>query len=695
MTTIINAAPMTKLLGTQDLSTRALVPEAEVLPTHLPKVYIYAQKGPTTPELVVGDSRTAMFGTDTFDLRSPYATHATVLSNLVNAQGNAQMIERIKPDDAGPDASIRLYLDVLPAQIPEYARNSDGSFQLDVDGQKIATATTVAGYKIKWVAKQVTNDVSGVDGFGVGTQKAGDQTNQATSQQSIRYPIMDLKAPYFGKDGNNYGIRVWAPSTTSGIPIDERIVNNEKVYPFRISCVYRKNELSTPNIVETQTGEQYLDICLKPDTVDRNTDALLYIGDRFIQAYQDLDTPGMPKSYGPFGELHVYENNLRTVLGLLYNVELPVRDQFSDIQGTAGVDERYMINPVSGASSKNVPYHAIEMVTTGEFVRLSENSTVYAAGGSDGTMDEALFATLVANRVSEYANENSVLQDTAKYPESIIYDSGFPLETKKALLSFLAIRKDTFVVLATHDVLGQPLTASQENSLAIALKTRAQNYPESDYYGTAVMRAMIVGRSGKLLNSQYTKHLPLSLEVASKAATYMGAGNGIWKGGFAFDVSPLNRVSMFSHINVTYTPSKTRNKDWDVGLNWVQQFERNSYFFPAFKTVYDKDTSVLNSFFTAMACVELEKVGERAWRTFTGRSNLTNDQLKERVNEFVRNAVKDRFDGRFVIEPETYFTEADLARGYSWSLRIKIYAPNMKTVMTLSLEARRLDDLQQ
>ena len=52
-----------------------------------------------------------------------------------------------------------------------------------------------------------------------------------------------------------------------------------------------------------------------------------------------------------------------------------------------------------------------------------------------------------------------------------------------------------------------------------------------------------------------------------------------------------------------------------------------------------------------------------------------------------------RFDGRFTIEPETYFTAADIARGYSWSLRIKIYAPNLKTVATLSLEAHRIEEL--
>ena len=44
MSTILNAAPMTNMLGTQDLSTRQLPVVPEAIPQHLPKVYVYAIK---------------------------------------------------------------------------------------------------------------------------------------------------------------------------------------------------------------------------------------------------------------------------------------------------------------------------------------------------------------------------------------------------------------------------------------------------------------------------------------------------------------------------------------------------------------------------------------------------------------------------------------------------------------------------
>jgi hypothetical protein len=634
-----------------------------------------------------------MFGADSFDERGKYATHATVLSNIVDSQGNSQMFRRVKPADAGPNSSIRLYLDILPTRVPVYARNADGSYTLDVDGNPVAVSgQTVAGFKAKWVATAVPFDNQGNDTFGIGAQIPGDQVDLTTSTQSIRYPFFDFKAPYFGADGNNYGIRMWAPTIKGTSPLDDRIVANDKVYPFRMSCVYRPTALSTPSTVVTQRAEQFVQVAFKPDTVDSNTETLLYVGDVFIQSYQDLDSQVTAATYGPFGEMHTYTSNIEAVLTLVYNQEKLHITEFSDIDGTN--TDIYRLNLISGVSSQDVPYSTFVLNNTGNFVRLSENATIYASGGSDGTMNETLFAGLVTELCAEFAQETSVLQDSAKYPYSYIYDSGFPLATKYALLNFLGIRKDTFVFLSTHDVLGVSLSSAQENSMAIALRTRAQMYPDSEYYGTPVFRAMIVGRSGKLLNSQYTKRLPLTIEVAKKVSQYMGASNGVWKPGLAFDVAPQNQVSMFTDINVTFTPVSVRNKDWAAGLVWVQSYDRKSFFFPAFKTVYDNDTSVLNSLATAAVFVELTKVGERVWRDFTGRSDLTNSQFAERIDKAIVEKVTGRFDDRFVIVPQTYYTLADEARNYSFTTTVKVYANGMKTVMTFNLEARRREELE-
>jgi hypothetical protein len=196
-----------------------------------------------------------------------------------------------------------------------------------------------------------------------------------------------------------------------------------------------------------------------------------------------------------------------------------------------------------------------------------------------------------------------------------------------------------------------------------------------------------------MIGTQYRKPLPLAMEVAIKSAKYMGAGNGVWKSGFSFDQAPQNNIDFFKEINATFTPRSVKNKDWANGLNWVDSYTRRTAYFPALKTIYDNDTSILTSYFTMMAVVELQKVGDRAHRRFSGVSSLSNEQLIERVNEFVEQNTAGRFDNRFVIKSNAYFTQADIARGYSWSLEIVIYGPNMKTVQTVYVTSRRLTDL--
>jgi len=763
--TIVNAAPMSIMLGTQDLSTRTLPSVPEVLPTHLPKIYLYAEKGPITPQLLSGSELVAMYGANTFDLRKQYATHATVLANLINAQGNAIMTQRVQPADASAPASITLYLDVLPTKIPVYERNQDGTHKVDVDNNPIPVtpAETVDGYSVMWVVKSVAVDAQGNSQFGMANTKPGIQVNPITSGQSTQYPIMDLVVSNFGEFGNNIGLRMWAPTAKSSSPINPALISSAQCYPFRLACVSRPDPATTPSIVSNLNNEQFVNVVFKANVIDMSTDTLVSINDVFIPSYEALNVPGYAPKYGPFGKLHTYDFYIDMLLKQFYTAELPYANGFSDIVGIAG--EEYVFNMISGVASSGAPYTTFTVASSGvDTVYLTENTTIYANGGSDGTMGEDAvlsvaivtgsiandeltitggdttklapgqflsgagveegtrlvsgsgndwivsesqltsstaisitvpgFASLVATEIAEYGNINSPLQDSATYPESIFYDSGFPLSTKYALANFIAIRKDTAVVISCHDVNLRTLTATEESSLAIALRTRLQMFPESEFFGTATMRAMIVGRSGKLLNSQYGKHLPLTIEIATKAAKYMGAGNGVWKAGFAFDSAPNNQVLMFSDVNVTFTPASVRNKDWANGLVWVDAFDRRSLYFPALKTVYDNDTSVLNSFFTMMAIVELEKVGERARREFSGIASLTNAQLISQVNNFVNQRTQGRFDGRFIIRPNTFFTAADISRGYSWTLQLQIFAPNLKTVATISVQAYRISDLE-
>jgi hypothetical protein len=70
---------------------------------------------------------------------------------------------------------------------------------------------------------------------------------------------------------------------------------------------------------------------------------------------------------------------------------------------------------------------------------------------------------------------------------------------------------------------------------------------------------MVVPGSGIFTGSLYTSQLPLTIELASKTAAYMGASNGKWKSGYSFDMQPGSQINLFSHINVTFWPRLCQN----------------------------------------------------------------------------------------------------------------------------------------
>lgn len=677
-------------LGTQDLSKRQVPREPEAIPQHLPKFFLFAQKGPLGPQLVSGAEALSMYGDETFNMRGKYANHATVFAHGVLAKANNCMIERVIPDDAGPKSNMTLWLDVLPTTVDLYERNTDGSIKTTGLGDPIVIGTT-QGYKVKWVVTNETTDVNLNARFGQQTIKPGDQTDQATGIQSQRYPIFEQTVSSIGGDGDNCGIRMWAPTvkTISAMPV--KMMATYKAYPYFFSVIRRTNAQTPPKLVETLFGEQKLMVSMKKETYDPLTGKQLYMGDVAVESYQNLTDLRYPKMFGPFDAIKMYDENLETVLAMFQAAEATYLTSESDF--TADPADKHLFNIISGQSSQGVPYHSFVFVDNQNSVRFTEYTNVYAAGGSDGTMNDTVFADLVLRKMADYLDPNSPVQEKAINVESIVYDSGFPMDTKFALCNIIAERKDTFVALGTH-VSGEPnMTASEEHSVAIALRTRLQMFPESDYFGTPVMRGIVIGRSAKVRNSLYTGRLPMTYELAMKCAKYMGAGNGKWTNGENPDGEPGHIVDEMYDISITWVPTSVRNRNWDVGLNWVQAFDRSSYYFPAYKTVYDDDTSVLNSMLTCMAICQINKVAYRVAAEFSGVDHLDNAQFAEKVNESFNKKLTGRFDNRFVIKPMAQFTDMDLLRGFSSTVPVQIYAPNQKTVMTTYVQAFRIEDL--
>lgn len=695
MATPINAAPYTQFLGIDDESTRAQTVAAQAVPTHLPLHPLYAPWGPEDAVIVDSGALTSLFGADVLNPRGAHYTTQSLFAQTIQSKGNQVMVKRLLPADVGPKSRLLLSLEIVDDNIQQYTRNSDGSFKRNGEGGKIpvtGVGATLQGYKARWVLNDwITSSETGPELFGEVAERGGDLASTIGDSQSTIYPILELEGTFFGALGNNLGIRLVAPTSEDPSPANTAQADRLGSFLYRLQMVRRNGPLSSASITKTQSGEQWVDFSLKEGAFDPNTDLSWDLSEVLTRSYSDHGNPGFAPVYGPFENIHVYRNNLEQVLDKIAQSERPLGllPEAMDVVTTGISSDVYTVNPFTAVNYDGVPYYTLEMhgPEDGGLI-FTPNSTFYATGASDGTMTPETFDA----DVRTFA-ENFDLLDMAKYPFSFLYDSGFSLPTKYALASILGKRPDVNFVTSTQSILDPQNTADEDSSMAMSLAAYIGNTPESTVYGTPACRAMIVGSSGHLLNSNYRGLVPLTLQVAARFAAYMGAANGRWDTSVPPDEYPYNVVNMFRDVNAAFKPAAARSKDWTTGLVWIENFDTDTQYFPALASVYSNDTSILKSFINVAIATDLIKIAHQVRRELSGISSLTDAQFVQRSNQRINALVKGRYGGRVAVSPDTYYTAGDVANGYSWHCDITMYGNNMRTVGSDTIIARRMSDL--
>ncbi len=724
MPTIRNAAPKHYALGTEDKSTRVVYPKPEAIPQHLPKFFLLTEKGPMEPTLVSGPRLLKIFGDKTLDPNSKFYNHASLFTSRVLGEANNVMVQRVV-DPTARQAGFTIYADILEGSIPNYERHSDGSIVIDILGQPVICASgddadnnniddntdkavgeTFEGNFLTYVVGPIIDDND--SGSIPGTMNDG--TNQSTM-----YPILTVRADNVGSYYNDIGITLSAPMNDD---VNQSFIKESSCYPYRISLINK--EFGTNEKINTIYGEKYVDFISSTEKLHPLTEKKCDIKTIVSNRWSNLDDPLMPLVYPDLDPVFVFEDNMKYIETKVYEAEICklipntivdgdnntyTRQDFTDFELDSEENQTACSNIMTFKNSNGVPYFGTVGVVDGitqtipplfSKITLSKNTPIFLSGGSDGAVDNATYEEAVIRSLSDYLDTESRVMDMAINVESVVYDSGFTLDAKKELCNFVALRKDTFIALSTYEYTKDkhvPVSIAEESAVGAILKNKLKLMPESDYFGTPVMRGCIVMGSGMLADDTHPYRVPQLLEIAVKASRYMGAGNGKWKSGFSFDRFPGNVVSVLKGLDPDFIPEGTKNKLWSNGLIWTQPLDRRQYHIPAKQTVYENDTSVLNSFEVALAICTLNKINADAWRRFTGSVGLSNAELAEEVIAYVESRVLRIFDGLFTIIPKVVITEADEQRGYSWHLIVEIYINNMKSVMVHNIAAYRASDL--
>ena len=725
---INKATPRAILLGTRDDSTGLLPLETEQLPQHLPLTFLMTETGEDM-SIASGSALTALYGEKTFDPNSAFFNHQTVLAETVLARGNQVMVKPIKLPGS-TRASIRLSVEPVATTITSSTGVKKNVTRLIYHVDTISASLTGSGFGMGKILASYRSgkQAQAIDGAPLSKLIKEDGTEYAATSSLI--PLIDAEVDFRGSKGNCYGFSIDAPIATDSYPTDQSLSATLKSYIYRLKMYQKPETSSSAKVIYNSTSSDSTDFVLKPHSSDPNSGRAVSLQDVIVESYESEAVDGYIGTRAPFANVHIYNDNIEAVTRLVaggYDVQ--GEDQggatatFS-IPGLYNTEEQvrenlYKVNIITGVDYNGDAYPNVDFDNSVKFggVRLGRDSIVYAQGGSDGipfkngAIDRLETLRLFDEAVrswcqNEFVETNPVF-DSAKFPFTTLWDSGFSMKTKLSMLLPMGQHKRIWTALATHSVADyldpnavepkfiyqEQLSGTDEISRASSLRIAAAIYPESEVYGTPVVRAIIVGRSGVLRSKRVRNYLPLTISVADKVAAYCGAGNGVWNSDNAFDQGDNKREKMFTNVNQTYQSRAAYNKSWDAGMIWVQQFDRGSLFFPAYQTAYPDDTSVLNSLSLLIAVSYLERVCEEVWRVLTGDNKLSGQAFIDASNELIIERTRGRFDNRFTIVPNTYFTEADSARGYSWTTDISIYAENSHTVGTFSIVAKRASEL--
>ena len=736
----LKATPRAVLRGINDLSTRQLPLETKSLPQHLPAMFLLTEKSDRVGIFgSVASSR--IHGAKTYDKNSDFFNHQSVGASIAFENANQCMIIPIKLPDSKA-ASIRIAAEVVPVTIngkhvnriiwhadpinsvidePIRTLGADAPIGNLGDGTSmlgLGEAMVNPNYREGSFTSTVTSETLG------GLKDSSGKTYYAPSAY---IPIIDLEVEATGAYGNQYGIMIEAPTINDMNPTDNVLANTLRNFIYRLTLVEKLTPTTSPVIIPTKYSSNQADFVLQPNTRNPQTNLDMSFIDVLGELYTYDGDTSIPTIESPFPKIGVYEENIELLLQSLATdypvtaVSLDGESSTFTIPGVFGTSptiqqDMYRINIFTGVDYEGEAYPCIDVSASRRFggVRFGRDSAIFAQGGDDGfpmllgSVDRLkllqIFDESVRNWCDTFTDENA-FSDSAKYPFSCVWDTGFSVETKKSLMKPTGQHKRIWSTIGTHAVADYrdpvrkdgfyykpALSPAEEIAMGMLLRSVALMIPESEEYGTPTVRIAIVSRSGKLIDKTTRQRLPLTLEVLDKVSKYMGAGDGLWEPTQGFDRHPNNIVSLFEDINVTYQSPKAYNQSWDAGIMWVQNFDTESTFIPAFRTVYPNDTSVLTSYINMVACCTIERVCEQSWRKLVGDEKLTDDEFITASDDMIAEALNGLFDGRYRVVVTTMYTQTDKILGYRWTTIIDFYAGNMRTVGQFTINSRRRSD---
>ena len=498
------STPGGKSYGTQDNSRRPIPADPITASMTTGLVGILAERGRGDITLTT-TSANILYGNKTFDKDSAFYHHSTELLSELAGLGIPMFVKRFIPEGAAK-AMLRVSIELIATDLPNYERNSDGAIKQSVD-PVTGVATSVTNGTVQGTRAIIHVGVSQFapenrqfargnimgdfreGSLAVNGKFLGEITRVDGSKEhpkSRLYPIMDLEVDSEGEFGNNIGLVLEVPTLKQVNPANISNVIKNKAFPVRVSVVEREDRYTTPQVVPSLKSELQLDVFMKSRAVDYISGKNISFARKLIENFNRKMTATETPIWGPFGDIHVYEKNLNEIQQLLcegyaytdsdgIDIAIPGEGSYDDDAFDFGrtVDHALsqpinfgLFNIFTGRDVNDVPYFSFDVRDSLMFggVAVNSESVVYAQGGEDGlwSFADGSPATLVNLKMLDDAMRNFLntfgrgkdqLKDILRYPITQVIDSGWSLDTKLAHSNILSARPDIHSEIGTKQLL--------------------------------------------------------------------------------------------------------------------------------------------------------------------------------------------------------------------------------------------------
>lgn len=496
------------------------------------------------------------------------------------------------------------------------------------------------------------------------------------------YPLFYFESNFKGVYGNSYGVKLWTANRASISPGDLDVITDQEAMMYNAQLVYKVTPTATASIVRDTIGEAVVSFIPKKNAFNFKTNQLLDIKQLVSNYIDDGVSSGNVPIYGPLGKIVHYTANINHVLDVCYTKEQAYNPN------SALITSKYLLDLFSAADFDSIPFIGFKVASNG--AQINQSRSYLLSGGNDGDLTDATFETTVIDEIANNTeNPNYPLLDMARFPFSCVYDSGFSMDVKNAILTWPSKRKNVHVAIGTHTVGNAALSIAEEKSVGLSLATTARMYSESDYWNTPATRSVLMAQSGILINDPYQERVSTVFQLAEFRAKCLGSQTGAINSEELYESAPKSVVTSLKKLSSHYLNEAARDKLWTTGLNYAISFDTRSFFFPSLQTVYGIGQSILSSEMIMQICADLELKADRVWRYMVNSYSLSDAQFIAKSNKLFNELTNGIYGSIVRVVPNTYFTPMDSVRGYSWVMDITVYGNVPKTVGEVNIIAKR------